>query len=214
MNIVAVEEYWNEIVKSRSLPFIGLILRVPPRFWREMSVIQNQLKLIDRRQVYAKPSTFHVTIKGLGFLGEKFNQSKLETMFREIHSMTASLSPFNIRFKGLRVFPTSIYVGVEDPSDQLRMLNKMISDRFGKEIDSSEYDGNAYIPHITLATFATKDADDLLRKVDTPSMRELDFGECRVFEVEAVEASLFFALGPEDTQDRAFGYLRSFQLGN
>jgi hypothetical protein len=34
-----------------------------------------------------------------------------------------------------------------------------------------------------------------------------------VYEIEAVRVNLIFALGPEDTQDNAFSYIRSFWLG-
>lgn len=213
MEIVAVEDYWDLVVKSRGSPFVGIIMRVPPRLWRDMARVQAELKNLDRRQVYAKPSTFHITIKGLGFLGEKFDEGKLETLLKKTASIVSEFNPFDIKFSGLGMFPTSIHVRVEDPTDQLRMMNKRILQELGSDTDASEYDGDSYVPHVTLATFATKDADELIRKVNSSVMKDVEFGECRVFEVEAVGASMFRALGPEEEQDKAFGYLRSFQLG-
>ncbi|MGI0085457.1 MAG: 2'-5' RNA ligase family protein, partial [Nitrososphaerales archaeon] len=153
------------------------------------------------------------TIKGLGFLGEKFDDEKLETILRRIAGIVTEFSPFAIRFRGLGMFPTSIHVKVEDPTDQLRMMNKRISQELGSEIDTSEYDRDAYVPHVTLATFATKEAEELISKVNSPALKNFEFSECTVFEVEAIGARMFLALGPEELQDGAFGYLRSFQLG-
>lgn len=214
MEIVAVEDYWDLVVKSRNAPFIGLIMRVPTRLWRDLTRLQAELKNADRRQVYAKPSTFHITIKGLGFVGEKFDEEKLETLLRRISGIVSEFRPFDIRFRGVGVFPTSIHVNVEDPTDQFRMMNKRLSQELGSDIDASEYDGDAYVPHVTLATFATKDADELIRRINSSAMKNVELGECTVFEVEAVEANMFHALGPEEEQDKAFAYLRSFQLGD
>ena len=211
MEIVTVADYWEEILKSRGAPFVGLIFRVPPRLWRDFSGIQAELKKIDPRQLYSKPSTFHITVKGLGFLGERLDEEKLEKILMHMREVVSEFPPFEINFRGLGAFPTSVYVKVEDPGDQLRMMNKRIAQEFGADIDSSEYDGDAYVPHVTLATFATKDVGDLLRKVD--EKRDADLGMCAVFEIEAVEANMMLALGPEEAQDGAFAYIRSFPLG-
>jgi 2'-5' RNA ligase len=212
MDLVPISEYWDLILKSQGAPFVGIIFRVPMRLWREIAKIQSELEAIDPRQLYARPSTFHVTIKGLGFLGEKFDDDKLETILNRISSVLGEFHSFNLKFRGLGMFPRSIYVKVEDSTDQLRMINKRLSQELGSEIDLSEYDGDSYIPHVTIATFATKEADSLIRKLGSEESKDIEIGETRVFEVEAVQANMTLALGPKETQDRAYGYLRSFHL--
>ncbi len=213
MEIVPISEYWELILKSKAAPFIGIIARVPMRLWRDMAHMQAELKEVDSRQLYAKPSTFHITIKGLGFLGEKFDDAKLETVLHRVSSILEEFHPFTLEFRGLGVFPTSVHIKVVDPADQLRMMNKRLVQELGAQVESSEYDEDAYIPHVTIATFTTKEAGKVIQKVSSPEMQSLLLGECMVFEVEAIEANMFLALGPEETQDRAFSYLRSFHLG-
>jgi hypothetical protein len=80
-------------------------------------------------------------------------------------------------------------------------------------VDKSPFDDEEFVPHVTLATFATRDVTPLLEKIDSPEIKEREFGMAGVFEVEAVRINLILALGPQETQDSAFTYIRSFWLG-
>jgi len=69
------------------------------------------------------------------------------------------------------------------------------------------------VPHVTLASFNTKDVTKLVDKVNSTGMNKYEFGQAGVFEIESVRTNLILALGPEETQDRAYSYIRSFWLG-
>jgi len=213
MNIVPVSEYWDQILQSRDEAYLGLIYRVPPRLWRPLKTVQDELRSADSAHLFAQPSTFHVTVKGLGYVERTMDNLRYEKAMKKIGEIISDFRPFTVNIKGLGYFPTSVFARVEDPTNQFLMINKRISEELEGEVERSEYDADAYIPHVTLATFNSKDADQMLRKLATPELREYEFGQCSVFEIEAVEVNLLLALGPEETQDSAFSYVRSFHLG-
>lgn len=128
------------------------------------------------------------------------------------NEILSEFSPFSLNLKGLSYFPTSVYVRVEDPLDQLRMINKRLTDELGDLVERSQYDGDSYIPHVTIGTFNTKAADDLVSRVTSEDMKKIDFGNVEVYELEVVEARMYLLLGPAETQDQGLGYVRSFQL--
>ena len=214
MEIVTVKDYWGSLLKSRDVSYLGLIYRVPPRLWRALSQVQSELRTVDPNQLYAKQSTFHITVKGLGYLDdEKMDRATYEKSMQKIASIVSSFKPFEISIKGLGVFPTSVYACVQDPSNQLKAINQKICEELAGEVEHSEYDGDAYVPHVTLATFNNSDVKNLFDRISLPELREREFGSCAVFEIEAVEVNMLLALGPEETQDGAFSYVRSFHLG-
>ncbi|HZW56204.1 MAG TPA: 2'-5' RNA ligase family protein [Nitrososphaerales archaeon] len=213
LEVVTVKDYWGSLLKSRDVSYLGLIYRVPPRLWRGLSQTQRELREVDPEQLYAKQSTFHVTVKGLGYLEEKLDHVKYEKVMQKISSIIAEFKPFEIRIKGLGVFPTSVYASVEDQSSRFKAMNNRICEELRGDVEQSEYDGDAYVPHVTLATFNSSDVKNLFEKISSPEMRDRDFGTCAVFEIEAVEVNMLLALGPEETQEGAFTYVRSFHLG-
>ena len=44
-------------------------------------------------------------------------------------------------------------------------MNKRISEELRGDVEQSEYDGDAYVPHITLVTFNNTNAEKLFRKI-------------------------------------------------
>jgi 2'-5' RNA ligase len=212
LELVPASDYWDLIAKSREAPLLALIYRVPLRLWREISNIQNELRALDQRQLFAKPSTFHVTVKVLSVLEERTDENRLESLLSRTQRLVAEFGSFEVRLKGLGFFPTSIHVRIEDRNDQLRMINKRIMAEFGNEVEQGKYDGDSYIPHVTIATFNTKEAPELISKVKSKEMQEIEFGKAGVFELEAVEARMYLLLGPEETQDQGFQYLRTIHL--
>lgn len=175
--------------------------------------MQEELRQTDSNHLFANQSTFHITVKGLGYVERTMDTLRYEKVMKNIAEIIADFKPFIVNVKGVGYFPTAVYAKVEDPTNQFLMINKRISEELSQEVEHSEYDGDAYSPHITLATFNNKDADSLIKKIRSSELKEYEFGQCGVFEIEAVEVNLLLALGPEETQDRAFSYVRSFHLG-
>ena len=212
MEVTPIREYWNEILSSGDTVYAGLIFRIPPRLWRPIIAVQNELKTIDSRQLYSNPATFHVPIKGLGYLEEELDRNKYETVLQKIKKIAAEVSPFEVQIKGVGAFSTALYVGVEDKG-RFKEINARILEELEGDVEKSRFDAEEYVPHVTLATFSTKDVSSLLEAIQKPEIVERDFGMAGVYEIEAVRVNLIFALGPQETQDNAFSYIRSFWLG-
>ena len=173
-------------------------------------MVQKELRTVDPRQFYPNPGNFHVPVKGLGYLEEEVDRNKYERTLLKIERIISEFNSFEITLRGLGVFPTGIYARVED-AGKFRTINERIFEELRGQIDSSRYDAESFVPHVNLASFNTKDVTKLLDKVN--SLRNFDFGQAGVFEIEGVRTNLILALGPEETQDRAYSYIRSFWLG-
>jgi len=213
MEVTPIREYWSEILSSGDTVYAGLIFRVPPRLWRPLISIQNLMKSTDPRQLYSNPATFHVPIKGLGYLEEELDRNKYEKVLQKIGSFISEISPFQVSIRGVDAFPTAIYAKVLD-NDHFKEINEKILRELEGQVEKSRFDADDFVPHVTLATFNTKDVSPLLELVKSVEIRDMDFGYAGVYEIEAVRVNLIFALGPQETQDNAFSYIRSFWLGN
>jgi 2'-5' RNA ligase len=214
LELVPASEYWNIIANSLDTPLLGLVFRLPLRLHRQVSLIQNELRLVDQRQLYAKPSTLHITVKGFGLIGNGIDEEKERAILSATNKVISEFSTFPIRLRGLSYFPTSIYIKVEDPLDQFRMMNRRLIAELGDRIEKSQFDGDSFIPHVTIATFNTKQCDELISKVKSEEMQEIDLGPLEVLELEAIQARMFLLLGPEETQDQGLVHLRSFPLAS
>lgn len=212
MEVTPIREYWNDILSSGDTVYAGLIFRVPPRLWRPLIFVQNRLKSADPRQLYSNPATFHVPIKGLGYLEEEIDRNKYETVLLKIKQIASEFSPFEVSIRGIDTFPTAIYAKVHD-GGRFKEINERILHELEGMVEKSRFDAEEYVPHVTLATFNTKDVSHLLEMIKSDDIRDSDFGSAGVYEMEAVRVNLIFALGPQETQDSAFSYIRSFWLG-
>jgi 2'-5' RNA ligase len=212
MEVTPIREYWNDILSSGDTVYAGLIFRIPPRIWRPLIVVQNTLRSVDSRQLYSNPATFHVPIKGLGYLEEELDRNRYETVLQNITRIISEFSPFEVSIKGVDAFPTAVYAKVADEG-RFKEINERILEKLEGDVEKSRFDAEEFVPHVTLATFNTKDVSLLLEMIQRPDIRDRDFGSAGVYEIEAVRVNLIFALGPQETQDNAFSYIRSFWLG-
>ena len=213
MEVTPISEYWGHLLDSGDTIYAGLIYRIPPRLWRSLSTLQKQLKALDARQLYTNPCNYHIPVKGLGYLSGEIDTSKYESTLSRIAKMVSEFEPFEISIRGLGIFPTGIYARVND-GNRFQAINQKIATELRGEVDESKYDSQAFVPHITLLSFNTKDVSKLVEKIESTEMKDIELGEAGVFEMEVVRTNLILALGPEETQDRAYSYMRSFWLGN
>jgi 2'-5' RNA ligase len=209
--IVPVSEYWEHLERTRESPFIGIVARIPPRLWPTVKRVQDELKKVDPAQLYTPSEFLHISIKGLGFIGEKLTELKHQRIFNEIEVILKDLQPFDISISGLDYFPTSIYAKVIDPYDYFKEINYRLSDKLSGLVEESQYDRENYIPHVRIATFTTKNVLNLLEKVK--SLEDYDFGSTVIFEVEAVSVNLYATMAFPGERGRAFRTVRVFHIG-
>jgi 2'-5' RNA ligase len=177
-----------------------------------MNQLQRELRGVDPRQLYPDPSTFHVTVKGLGQLGDKLKPEKLDSVLERVGRILSSCKMFDVEFVGVGMFPTSVYIQVGKGSEVLRAINKKLCVELGGEVDVSQYDGDSFLPHVTVATFNSRDVSALKSKIDGGDYANRSFGSAAVLELEAVEVRMHLALASEEVQSKAFSYIRSFPL--
>ena len=213
MDITPVSDYWPHILNSGETVYAGLIYRIPPRLWRSLVQVQKELKSIDPRQIYTNCLNFHIPVKGLGYLGEKIDQLKYEKTLSKIQKIISDFRPFEISLKGVASFPTGLYAKVQDEG-KFQSINTRIGEELKGEVEVSRYDSESFVPHVTLATFNSKDVSKLLERANSEEMQNYDFGPAGVYELEVIRVNLILALGPEETQEGALSYMRSFWLGS
>ena len=124
IQVTPISDYWNQILNTGETNYAGLIYRVPRGYGGTYSV-QNELRTIDDRQLYTSPATFHVPIKGLGYLGEDMDRNEYELILARVKKILEDMEPFEITIKGVHAFPTAIYAGVEDGGN-FKKINKAI----------------------------------------------------------------------------------------
>lgn len=212
MEVTPISEYWGHLLDSGETVYAGLIYRIPPRLWRPLQNAQKTLKMIDSRQIYTNPCNFHVPVKGLGYLGREIDRERYELTLQTIEKIISEFNSFQVIIRGLGAFPTGVYARVED-NGMFRDINEKIATVLKGQVDQSPYDSESFVPHVTLASFNTRDVGNLLNQVESEEMKSCEFGSAGVFEIEAVRTNLILALGPEETQDKAYNYVRSFWLG-
>jgi 2'-5' RNA ligase len=209
--IVPVTEYWDHIERTREREFLGVILRVPPRLWNAFRTVLDNLNEVDPTQLYTPSETAHISLKGLGFLGETFSEPDLEPIFSDVQEVLAKRRPFDVTISGVDHFPTSLYAKVIDPYETLKDINSELTSELSRRVEESLYDGENYVPHVTLAAFRNKNVSRLLEKVK--EFRHYDFGSTIAFEAEAVVVDLLRAMFSSKERELAFKAVRVFHIG-
>ena len=138
---------------------------------------------------FTDPSQAHVTLK---FLGE-VDDERLSALETELEAAVddAGVSPFEVRYGGLGVFPSLEYIsvlwlGVETGGEALTRLHEAIEARttaMGFEPESHEF-----TPHVTLARMDHAGGKSLVQELVTE--REPEVGAMQVDRVALTESTL------------------------
>ncbi|RDZ63187.1 hypothetical protein C5B90_08465 [Haloferax sp. Atlit-12N] len=105
--------------------------------------------------------TLHVTLKLVGFGpsesgngSEKITPEELDTITRDLEAATADIDPFEVSIRRLNAFPSVVFA--EPHADgQFRALHDRIRSLDG--VPTFQYEGDDYVPHVSLAHFETTD---------------------------------------------------------
>ena len=138
---------------------------------------------------FTDPSQAHVTLK---FLGE-IDDERLSALETELEAAVddAGVSPFEVHYGGLGVFPSLEYIsvlwlGVETGGEALTRLHEAIEARttaMGFEPESHEF-----TPHVTLARMDHAGGKSLVQELVTE--REPEVGAMQVDRVALTESTL------------------------
>lgn len=153
----------------------------------------------DNRVRGVRPENLHVTLK---FIGE-VAAARLNAI-RNALSAVHALAPLELRFRGLGFFPdakhpTTLWTGLEAPAKLIELAGDI--DR-ALETQGIPREKHAFVPHLTLARFATPVLQEKLRAaIQKNAARE--FGSFQAREFHLIESKLKPA-GPEYTSFATF----------
>jgi len=183
--------------RSRTTPFIAVVLPVPADMSGRIFHVQEILKTVDPRHVYHVPAYFHVTLKLVGWLDDQLKENLpvvLHLIERELQLFKAPM----VIFHGVSYFPDVVYLKLHDPKGTIRSMNEVLVGKLGGLIRNFAFEGDSFMPHVTIATFKTKDVDPLLRMVGT--MADTGLGSTVLSEVRIVEFRAHLAYGSPEEQ--------------
>jgi 2'-5' RNA ligase len=131
-----------------------ICIEVPALVGHRLEELQSRLRRTGGDVSWVKVSNIHLTLK---FLGD-IKPSRVETVRKAVTNTCTGVNPFEIKVGGTGRFPSSRnprvpWVGVEDESQQLRLLHSEI-DRQLAQIGFAA-DDRPFSPHLTLGRFRT-----------------------------------------------------------
>jgi len=139
---------------------------------------------------WANPDTMHLTLK---FLGE-VDDRELHTVCRIAGDIAASRAPFSLECKSVSAFPsvakpTTIWMGIEDPTGTLAPLQEELEsqycDRLGVPVER-----RPYRPHLTLGRITARGKDNAELIEFMQSQAATEFGILRVEELIVYSSEL------------------------
>jgi len=148
---------------------------------------QGQLEATGADLKLVEPPNIHVTMKFLGDIPD----DKIGEIFRALERSVVGVSKFDIRVRGIGVFPNLNYIrviwaGVDEGKDELTDLEKKI-DRELQPVGFRPERG--FVPHLTIARVRTARQKERLASF-VKQMSDVDFGVTRVFAVELKQSTL------------------------
>lgn len=210
MEIRTVDDYKESIERSKTTPFLALIIPVAKELHPRIQELQDKLRRIDPSHVYHVPEYFHITVKPLGWLNEDVKERDLPAIFEILETELLSFNAFRVALTGLSCFSEVVYLGVSDPAQSIRSLNKRLLETLGNMVVHYSYEGDNFVPHLTITTFKTKDVENLLRKVS--ELANISAGSMQISKVSTVEFRPHLAYGKPEEQALAIRPIRSFAL--
>lgn len=166
--------------------FISIDL--PENIKRNISDLQNRLKVLGGRVGWVRPEAIHLTLKFLGDIDEK----KIPEIEAATRKAGKEFNPFHIQILGLGVFPNFkkpriIWLGVNEGGDNLIRLQSKIED----EIEKIGYprEERNFKPHLTIGR--VKETHGLKQLIDTiDAEREIDLDGFDATEVLIMKSEL------------------------
>lgn len=120
-------------------PFLTLFINANMTLTGLCESLDNQ-----RSVSTAPPSYRHITLKTVG----RFS-GNTALLTDAVETAVADIDPFEISVTGIGTFQNHIYLPVNDPDNSLRKLHEAIC--HVPLFDDRAYEGDDYIPHITVA---------------------------------------------------------------
>jgi 2'-5' RNA ligase len=165
--------------------FIGIDIDEAVR--QKLVAAQGQLRATGAQLKLVEPPNIHVTMK---FLGE-VSDDKIGAIAEALGRAAAGTRQFDIRVKGIGVFPNLHYIrvvwtGVAEGRDEIIGLQQKIDRELGPLGFRSE---RGFVPHLTLARVKSAKQKERLASF-IKEMTDAEFGVTRAQSVELKQSTL------------------------
>jgi 2'-5' RNA ligase len=173
---------------------LTVILRPETEARREMEAFMAELRQMEPRQHYYKPSELHVTVLSLLTCAEDYQPSSahLERYAEAVTEAMRGVGPFSIRFDGVTATAEAVMIQ-GFPDEELALLRTRIFEQLAARGLPQR---QRYVPktaHITLMRFANPPGD-LPRFADKiRASRSRPFGSTSVTQIELVENNWYMS---------------------
>ncbi len=200
MQISPIDLESEQIKRSTLNQPIFVLAMLSPAVQNQISCVQRELRRTDARHIYHVPMNLHITVKPLGW--EDVETVRGKHILDIVRQTASGFEAFEIAFEGLDMFPDVVYIKVGAGAAKIRDLNKALSKKLSGLVAEGRYEGDNMLPHTTIATFASKDADDLQGLV--MEHKPLDVGRMKIERLAVVKANLQKYYGTGAQQRSAF----------
>ncbi|MEM2122697.1 MAG: RNA 2',3'-cyclic phosphodiesterase [Candidatus Bathyarchaeia archaeon] len=152
--------------------------------------VQRRLEPLDIKFTLVDTEKMHITLKFLGEISDSMVEEIKESL------MDFNFSPFNMRFKGVGVFPDHIrprviWIGVSEGGDEISGLAERLDDALERLGFPSE--ARRFKPHLTIARVKRGDGAALAKVLQEYRLK--DFGVSNVASV-MLKKSILTSKGP------------------
>jgi len=126
-----------------------ICFELPESIIGELSLMQQRLKACGKGVRWANPEGIHLTLKFLG----NVNEEDLDAVAETVRLAGKSFQPIPIRVTGIGAFPNFnrprvYWVGIEEESGEMALLQNCIEDELGSL--GFEREKRSFKPHLTM----------------------------------------------------------------
>lgn len=163
-------------------------IEIPQEIKEKISLIQEQLRVIETPISWVRLDSIHLTLKFLGNIPEE----QIPDIKKCIVTAVSGISPFKVNVKGGGVFPNLnyprvIWLGLEDKTDSLFKLQKGIDGCLEKI--GFEPEERGFTPHLTLGRVKSlKGKNQLIRTIHI--YKDIEVGEIYVDRIKLMRSQL------------------------
>lgn len=154
-------------------PNLTLFVRVDVRFPELCEFLDEQPGIAP-----APPSYYHITLKTIGEYSDD-----LDAVIPLLEDQIAGFEAFEVPLSGVATFPDCVYVPVDDEAGRLTEIHEAI--RNIGVFDNGAFEGEEYIPHVTVGRLVGEEADESLDGLS--EFQDVDWGTVYVEAVHLVQ---------------------------
>lgn len=156
-------------------PYLTLFARIDVSF----NGLVEELSSLDGVKV-APFESYHLTLKQIG----EFGEDDISQLVSEVSDEIRSTESFKVKLEGVDVFPNCVYVPVVE-AEALESLHCSLCSL--PSLESNGFEGDDYIPHVTIAKFVDESVDSRAVYEVLENYRDEEWVELRVERIHLVK---------------------------